>query len=545
TDFKADMEQDKPMDRLVCGDVGYGKTEIAIRAAFKAAMDSKQVAVLVPTTILAQQHFETFSQRLANFPVKVDLLSRFRSSGQQKKTVEALKRGDVDIIVGTHRLLSPDVEFKDLGLIVVDEEQRFGVKNKEKLKEMKRGVDVLTLTATPIPRTLHQTLVGIRGISNIETAPINRLPILTEIIDWDEDRIYTAITREMDRGGQVFFVHNRVQTIDEIYQLVKKIVPKARIAIGHGQMNEHQLEQVMIDFKQHKYDILLATMIIENGLDIPNANTILINHAERFGLAQLYQLRGRVGRSDHQAYAYLIAPKMHQMTSIALKRLHAIEEFSELGSGIKISMRDLEIRGAGSLLGHQQSGHIEAVGYEMYLEILEETVQELKEKQSELIKESKSVKSSDTQFEVDIDSLLPDSYIHNPHERMNLYHRLAKCKNQQETDELVDEITDRFGKAPAAAHALFEMFRLRNIASQLMIAKIAIRKLNMNLQFSDEISENEQLIQNVITKFMNQNQVQVNFTQTKGFGVNVPLKGDVKGLDKVQFAKMFLESINE
>ena len=308
-DLKKDMELPKPMDRLVCGDVGFGKTEIAIRAAFKAAVDSKQVAILVPTTILAQQHFETFSQRLANFPVRIDLLSRFRTTSQQKKTVEKLKAGEIDIIVGTHRLLSEDIAFKDLGLIIVDEEQRFGVKNKEKLKELKRGVDVLTLTATPIPRTLHQSLVGIRGISNIETAPVNRLPILTEIIDWDEDKIYTAIIREMDRGGQVFFVHNRVQTIEEIYSLINNIVPKARIAIGHGQMKERELEQVMIDFKNHKYDILLATMIIENGLDIPNANTILINHAERFGLAQLYQLRGRVGRSDHQAYAYLIAPK--------------------------------------------------------------------------------------------------------------------------------------------------------------------------------------------------------------------------------------------
>ncbi len=543
-DVKADMESAKPMDRLVCGDVGFGKTEIAIRAAFKAVMDSKQVAVLVPTTILASQHYENFRDRMANFPVKVELLSRFRTAKDQKAVVERLKTGDVDIVIGTHRLTSQDIQFKDLGLLIVDEEQRFGVKHKERLKDMRKGVDILTLTATPIPRTLQQSLVGVRGISNIETPPINRLPVITEIISWDDEIIYTAVMREMERGGQIYVVHNRIQTIEQIRDMIHKVAPKARIIIGHGQMNERELETVMHDFKEGKYDILLATMIIENGLDIPNVNTILINHAERFGLAQLYQLRGRVGRSQRQAYAYMITPQMNRMTETAIKRLYALEEFSELGSGIKISMRDLEIRGAGSLLGHQQSGHINAVGYELYLDILEEAIAELKEQIDESAGDIVRQKKIETQFDVDLDALLPDSYVSNARERMTLYHRLSQCENETELIDVEAELVDRFGVLPAAVSNLVNMLRIRNEANKLGAEKVDVKSNVMILKFAEILSEKEGFVPDMIKFFLSQQHAEINFIDNKGFGVKVYLKADSRSSDKIIFAMEFLKKIN-
>ena len=377
-DIKRDMETPTPMDRLLCGDVGYGKTEVAMRAAFKAVMDGKQVAVLVPTTVLAVQHVKTLKDRFAAFPVRVDMLSRFRTKAEQKVTLDDLSAGKVDIIVGTHRLLSKDVQFRDLGLLVIDEEQRFGVAHKERLKQLRKRVDVLTMTATPIPRTLHMSLAGIRDMSIIETPPQDRLSIQTNVVKFDQPVISRAIRREMDRGGQIYFVHNRVESIYSLGNLITRLVPEARIVVGHGQMGEDELEKVMVEFVAHKYDILLATTIIESGLDIPNANTIFINRADRYGLSQLYQLRGRVGRSDRRAYAYLLIPPEEALSPVAKKRLAAIREFSDLGSGFRVAALDLEIRGAGNLLGGEQSGHIEAVGFDMYMKLLEQTIKELR-----------------------------------------------------------------------------------------------------------------------------------------------------------------------
>ena len=372
------MESPTPMDRLLCGDVGYGKTEVAMRAAFKAVMDGKQVAFLAPTTVLAFQHARTLKERFAGFPVRIDMISRFRTKAEQKDALADLAAGQVDIIVGTHRLLSKDVVFRDLGLLVVDEEQRFGVVHKERIKQLRKKVDVLTMTATPIPRTLNMSLVGIRDMSVIETPPRDRLSIQTHVVKFDQDVIARAIRTELERGGQVYFVHNRVESIYSMANLVARLVPEARIAVGHGQMGDDELERVMVDFVAHKFDVLVATTIVENGLDIPNANTIIINRADRYGLAQLYQLRGRVGRSDRRAYAYLLIPAEQTLSAVARRRLAAIREFSDLGSGFRIAALDLEIRGAGNLLGGEQSGHIEAVGFDMYMKLLEETIRELK-----------------------------------------------------------------------------------------------------------------------------------------------------------------------
>ncbi len=377
-DVKRDMESQQPMDRLLCGDVGYGKTEIAMRAAFKAISDNKQVAVLAPTTVLAFQHFETFKQRFAAFPVTIEMISRFRSPKQQKEILQRVEAGKVDILIGTHRLLSKDVKFTDLGLLIVDEEQRFGVRHKERLKQMRKEVDVLTMSATPIPRTLHMSLVGLRDMSVIETPPKDRIAIQTVVANWDEKLIRTAIEQELERGGQVYFVHNRVDTIWEIAAKLQKLVPQARIMVGHGQMSEGELEKVMLGFMRHEADILVATTIIENGLDIPLCNTILINRADRLGLSELYQLRGRVGRSNRRAYAYLLLPSEIELTPIARRRLAALKEFSDLGAGFKIAALDLELRGAGNMLGGEQSGHIEAVGFDLYTQMLEQAVREMK-----------------------------------------------------------------------------------------------------------------------------------------------------------------------
>jgi transcription-repair coupling factor (superfamily II helicase) len=468
-EVKADMERPRPMDRLVCGDVGYGKTEVALRASFKAVLDQRQVAILVPTTVLALQHFNTFKERLKAYPVRVELLSRFRSEKEQKQILEDLALGKVDIIIGTHRLLQKDVVFLNLGLLVIDEEQRFGVVHKERLKQLRHEVDVLTMTATPIPRTLHMSLVNVRDMSVIETPPQERLPIRTAIREYDESLIREAILREIDRGGQVFFVHNRVQGIQVIAQRLQKLIPEARIVVGHGQMPEDQLERVMMDFSAGEYDVLLSTTIIENGLDIPNANTIIVNNAAMFGLAQLYQLRGRVGRATHQAYAYFLYNKDTRLTPIQEKRLRAIFEATELGAGFRIAMKDLEIRGAGNLLGPEQSGFMNTVGFDLYCKLLAEAVEELQGKRVE------ALTTPSVQVDLPLDSYLPDEYIGDRALKVKFYQRLANLSTPEQVEAMEAEMTDRFGPPPRQVQNLLAMIRLKVEASQLGFEAIAAR----------------------------------------------------------------------
>jgi transcription-repair coupling factor (superfamily II helicase) len=452
------------MDRLLCGDVGYGKTEVAMRAAFKAVMDGKQVAFLAPTTILAFQHEKTLRERFAGFPVSIDMVSRFRSKQEQKETLARLAEGKLDIIVGTHRLLSKDVVFRDLGLLVVDEEQRFGVAHKEKIKQLRRKVDVLTMSATPIPRTLNMSLVGIRDMSVIETPPKDRLSIQTNVVKFDQQVIARAIRHELERGGQVYFVHNRVESIYAIGDLLRRLVPEARIVVGHGQMDEEELERAMLDFVARKYDILLATTIVENGLDIPNANTIIINRADRYGLSQLYQLRGRVGRSDRPAYAYLLIPPEDTLTPVAKKRLAAMKEFSDLGSGFRVAALDLEIRGAGNLLGGEQSGQIETVGFEMYMKLLEETVRELKGEEVE--------DDSRANVNLRVDLRIDESYIPDTNQRLMLYRKIASARRDEEIDTILEEAVDRYGPLPTSVHNLADYGRIRVMADQLGVDSI-------------------------------------------------------------------------
>ncbi len=542
---KKDMESPRSMDRLICGDVGYGKTEVAIRAAFKAVMDGKQVAILVPTTILAQQHYNTFSERMINFPVNIDVISRFRSRSEQKQILQRLAEGDVDIIIGTHRLLSEDVSFQDLGLLIIDEEQRFGVRHKEKLRKLKINVDTLTLTATPIPRTLHMSLMGARDLSIVDTPPGNRHPIITEITTWDSQLIYKAITYEMERGGQIFFVHNRVRTIDAVAAMVKNIVPKARVAVAHGQMKERELERIMNDFYHKKYEVLVSTMIIENGLDIPNCNTIIVNRADRFGLAQLYQLRGRVGRSDQQAYAYLIIPPQERLNEMALKRLYAIEEFSDLGSGLKIAMRDLEIRGAGNLLGHRQSGFINAVGYDLYQKILREAVESLQ--QDTLPEEflEQRLTPVDASVETDSDTYLPDDYINSPNEKVIIYHRLLNLDSEHTIDNLVRELKDRFGPLPEPAQALIEMVKIKKFASSLYIKQVRIKGDQMTLTFDEKTTASNLFIEKELPRYIKQQITRLKFIQGKDGGqlkAVVTLKGNTP-LERLSFAKYFLRNL--
>ena len=440
-DTKRDMESKKIMDRLICGDVGYGKTEIALRAAFKAVQEEKQVVYLVPTTILAQQIYNTFVQRMKDFPVRVDMMSRFRTPGEMKKTVEGLKKGYVDIIVGTHRVLSKDVQFKNLGLLIVDEEQRFGVTHKEKIKQMKQNVDVLTLTATPIPRTLHMSLIGIRDMSVLEEPPVDRVPIQTYVMEYNDEMIREAIHRELGRGGQVYYVYNRVNNIDEVANHVASLVPDANVAFAHGQMNEHQLEKIMLDFINGDIDVLVSTTIIETGLDIPNANTMIIQDADRLGLSQLYQIRGRIGRSNRTSYAFLMYKRDKMLKEDAEKRLQAIREFTELGSGIKIAMRDLEIRGAGNILGAEQHGHMEAVGYDLYCKMLNEAVIALKGGQEE-------EETFETVVDCDIDAFIPDGYIKNEYLKLDVYKRISAIETDDEYMDMQDELIDRFGDIP-------------------------------------------------------------------------------------------------
>ncbi len=481
-EVKRDMEKPKPMDRLLCGDVGFGKTEVAIRAAFKAVMDKKQVAILVPTTILAEQHWYTFSERLADYPMAIEMLSRFKSPKDIKRIIEGIKLGTVDIVIGTHRLLSKDIAFKDLGLVIVDEEQRFGVTHKEKLKQLRKQVDVLTLTATPIPRTLYMSLSGIRDMSVINTPPEDRLPIQTYIHRYDKKIIREAILREMNRGGQIYFVHNRVESIYRIADRILEIVPQARVAIGHGQMPEKELERVMLDFISKRYDVLVSTTIIENGLDIPNVNTIIIDRADAFGLAQLYQLRGRVGRDRHQAYAYLLVPSTDGLTSIATRRLRTIQEFTDLGSGFKIAMRDLEIRGMGNVLGAQQHGHMEAIGFDLYCKMVEETIANLK---GEGVPEPAS-----TQLDLKVDAYLPNTYIEDERQKFTLYRKLAEVKSNEEVDAMTWELQDRYGEIPPETTLLLELVRARVKASSIGISYVRMDDSAIIFRWRHHVPEN-------------------------------------------------------
>jgi transcription-repair coupling factor (superfamily II helicase) len=483
---KEDMEKPKPMDRLVCGDVGYGKTEIALRAAFKAVMDQKQVAVLVPTTVLAQQHFNTFTQRLAKYPIKVDMLSRFRSNKELEATVEGLKNGSVDIVIGTHRLLQKDVSFKDLGLLVVDEEQRFGVAHKERLKQLRGEVDVLTLTATPIPRTLHMSLVGVRDMSTLETPPEERLPIRTYVSDYNEPLIRDAIMRELGRQGQIFFVHNRVQTIARLAHRLKELVPEAEIAYAHGQMKEDRLEAAMVDFYQGKTDILVCTSIIESGLDIPNANTIIVNEADKLGLAQMYQLRGRIGRSSTRAHAYFMYGKGKLLTPAAEKRLQTIFEASELGAGFRIAMKDLEIRGAGNLLGAEQSGQIAAVGFDLYCQMLSESIRQLKALQAgEEPTEVFKAQAPSVVLDLPLTAYIPESYVPDLTARLDIYKRLAKATDQAEAGQIGEELVDRFGKLPKQVENLLYLLNIKLVAGQIGVESINKEEDQIVIRFAE------------------------------------------------------------
>lgn len=479
-DVKRDMQEAHPMDRLVCGDVGFGKTEVAIRAAFKAVADSKQVAILVPTTILAFQHYRTFSERLSGLPARVEYVSRFRSEKEIKETLKRVKEGQVDILIGTHRVVSKDIDFKNLGLLIIDEEQKFGVKTKDKLKEMKVNVDVLTLSATPIPRTLHFSLMGARDLSIIATPPPNRQPVTTELHTFNETIIRDAVSYELKRGGQVFFVHNRVSDIESIANIIYKLVPDCRITIAHGQMEGHQLEKAMLKFVEGEYDVLVSTNIIESGLDIPNANTIIINQAHMFGLSDLHQMRGRVGRSNKKAYCYLLTQPTSVLTADSRKRLAALEEFTELGDGFKVAMRDLDIRGAGNLLGAEQSGFINDLGYETYHKILDDAVQELKETEfkdlfaSELAEKAKLI-VQDCVIETDLEILIPDSYVANISERLGLYSRLDSIKDEEQLEKIGGELKDRFGPLPTPVEELINTVRLRWLGEKLGFEKLSLK----------------------------------------------------------------------
>lgn len=492
-DIKKDMEKPKPMDRLLCGDVGYGKTEVALRAAFKAVMDGKQVAFLVPTTILAQQHYNTILERFANFPVKIATLSRFRTKLEQKLAIDNIRRGVVDIVVGTHRLLSKDVSFSDLGLLIIDEEQRFGVKHKESLKKFKETVDVLTLTATPIPRTLHMSLSGIRDMSVIEDPPEERYPVQTYVVEFNEQMIRDAILKEVGRGGQVYFVYNRVETIDKIASILRKLVPEAKFAIGHGQMSERELEKVMVSFLEKEVDVLVCTTIIETGLDIPNVNTIIIHDADKMGLSQLYQLRGRVGRSNRIAYGYFTYEKNKVLSEVAEKRLRAIKEFTEFGSGFKIAMRDLEIRGAGNLLGLEQHGHIEAIGYDLYVKFLNEAIRRLKgEKVEEHI---------DTLVDIKVDGYIKARYIEDEEQKIEVYKKIASISNMDDYRELLDELIDRFGDLPKEVENLMDISYIRYLGSKNNIKNITQIENEIILEFGSTENMSVELIHFLTTEY--------------------------------------------
>jgi transcription-repair coupling factor (superfamily II helicase) len=490
--IKYDMESTTPMDRLLCGDVGYGKTEVAMRAAFKAVQDGKQVAVLAPTTILCFQHYETFNKRFAQFPINVEMISRFRTKKEQKNIIERVEAGQVDILIGTHRLLSKDIMFQDLGLLVVDEEQRFGVRHKERLKQMRKEIDVLAMSATPIPRTLHMSLVGLRDMSVIETPPKDRMAIQTVVAKFDEKIVRSAIEVELERGGQVYFVHNRVESIYEIAARIQELVPAARVCVGHGQMSETELERVMLAFMQHKYDVLVATTIIENGLDIPLANTMLINRADRHGLAELYQLRGRVGRSNRRAYAYLLIPPEQDLTPVARRRLAALKEFSDLGAGFKIAALDLELRGAGNMLGGEQSGHIEAVGFELYTSMLETAVKEMKGETRE--------ERPATQLNLGLSLRIDESYVPEENQRLRLYKKIAGAASASAVAEVRAEMEDRYGAPPDATVYLLEAALIRLECERIGITQVDRKRAELHIRFRENAAIDPQHLMQLVAR---------------------------------------------
>ncbi|MEZ4813025.1 MAG: TRCF domain-containing protein [Caldisericia bacterium] len=505
----------QPMDRLICGDVGYGKTEVAIRAAFKVLTSGKQVAMLVPTTILAMQHYSTFKERFAPFPIKVEQLSRFKGKTNQKKVLEGLKDGTIEMVIGTHRLLSKDVEVKNLGLLIIDEEQRFGVEAKERIKSLKENVDVLTLTATPIPRTLEMTLHGVREVSQINSSPEGRKPVKTYVLPYSEKTIKEAIETEIARGGQIYYVNNRIKGLASIQWKLEKIVPKARIAVAHGQMSEDALEEIMIAFYQGEIDVLLCTTIIESGLDIPSAGTLIVENAQNLGLAQMYQLRGRVGRSERRAYAYFLYPNEKTLTDTARQRLNAIRDFVELGAGLKVAMRDLEIRGAGNILGSEQSGHISAIGYDLYLRMLEDAKKRIKNEQEG--KKEKPVRQRDFECSIDlrISGYIPERYIPDEALRIDCYQRMIEAKNTAELKKIEDELEDRFGHAPPEIESLFELVRLRVLGANMGITQIVEDNLTINFHFGPVTRLREDFLDRLLSRFGERTTVRPNMIRIR------------------------------
>ena len=546
-DIKKDMESSRPMDRLVCGDVGFGKTEVALRAAFKAVNDSKQVAVLVPTTILAQQHYDTFRERVKLYPLTIEMLSRFRSQKQQKEIVSGLKDGSVDIVIGTHRLLSKDISLKNLGLIIIDEEQRFGVTHKEKLKHLRAEVDVLTLTATPIPRTMHMSLLGARDLSVINTPPKNRLPIITEIGPFDDDLVREAIIKELDRGGQIYFVHNKIKTIHKILEKLQKLVPEASFGIAHGQMKERDLEEIMLAFLRGDFSCLISTMIIESGLDIPSVNTIIVDQADNFGLSQLYQLRGRVGRSDIQAFAYLLTPPFETMSDDSLNRLHALIEHSELGSGLNVALKDLEIRGAGNLLGAEQSGQINSVGYDMFTRLVKESITD---QMSEILPQEEITKTGKerapfVKIDTDIPAFFPESYIPDSFQRVSLYRRISILDTFQGLKEINDDLSDRFGHLPEQAENLISLVNLKLLASQLMMSRISIMKNKFSATFianSNATTEEKEHLAQLISSFVEDSIYPFCLRQEENLKLELPVSNS-STKENLSYVTKFLKSL--
>ena len=531
-EIKKDMESDKPMDRLLCGDVGYGKTEVAIRAAFKAVMDGKQVAFLVPTTILAEQHYKNLTKRFSDFPVKIDMISRFRSTKEQRATLKALKEGNVDILIGTHRLVSKDIEFKDLGLLIVDEEQRFGVAQKEKIKNLKKNVDVLTLSATPIPRTLHMSLTGVRDISVIETPPEERYPIQTYVVEQNDQLIRDAILREMGRGGQVYFVYNRVESIEGMANYIRELVPECKVGIIHGQMTEKELETEMMNFMNKEYDVLVCTTIIETGIDIPNVNTMIVNNADKMGLSQLYQLRGRVGRSNRIAYAYFIYTKDKVLTEIAEKRLKALKDFTELGSGFKIAMRDLEIRGAGNMMGSSQHGHMAAIGYDLYCRMLEDTVK--------LIKGEIDKEPIETTVDIKIDAYIPSSYIQDEIQKIEIYKKIAAIESLEEYQDIKEELEDRYSALPEAVYNLMDIAYIKSLAKELLIEEIKETPKEVRFKFQQGYKDFNNIYKILLKKY--KENIILYFGDTPFFAIKL---NTIKKEEAINFYKEILKELIE
>ena len=517
------MENIKPMDRLLCGDVGYGKTEVAIRAAFKAVVDGKQVAYLTPTTILANQQYQEFKERMKEYPITVELLNRFKTKKEQTEIVRKLKTGEVDIVIGTHRILSDDIQFKDLGLLIIDEEHRFGVKAKEKIKQYKNTIDVLTMTATPIPRTLQMSIVGIRDMSVIYEPPQNRKPIQTYVLEYDEEVIKEAITKELERGGQIFYIYNIVDSISSKANMLQKLVPEAKISYAHGRMSGREIEDIMQDFIEKKTNVLVCTTILESGIDIPNANTIIVENADKFGLAQLYQIRGRVGRSDRQAYAYITYKRDKMISEDGVQRLKAIKEFTEFGSGFKIATRDLQIRGAGSIFGEIQHGHIEQIGYDMYSKLLNEVVKEMK---GEKVEEEHEVT-----IDINISSYIPEEYIENSSQKIEIYQDIANAKNEEDIQNIIDEIIDRYGEMPEEVNNLIEIARIKNMCKKANIVKLQQKPNGMIIYFKDITEES-------INKMIQKYRQKIKFSS--GEKPYITLKIDKNVIKEI---KEFIESI--